>query len=332
MQTEQNIKTAMPSSLKNTGIISAFAVFLIFFLMLLGVKEASAHVKNALSVCVSSVIPNLFPLMVVSNMIALGSAGELVSRFAGGAVSRFFGVSRASAPAVLLGFLCGFPIGASVASKLYEKGLISKRELSRLLTFINNPSLAFVIYSVGGGMLGSVRIGLVIYISLVVSAVTAGLLSRCLMSVESVENDRYVTHPLPFSSLAVHSISSSISGILNVCAYTVFFSAALGIVSKLLTSLGLSFQLCAALFGFCELISGVKILTESSSTVFAILSSAAVCAWSGLSVMMQIVAVCRSSLGDEKISFAPMVLSKCFQATLCPILVYFLMKLTPFVI
>ena len=179
-------------------------------------------------------------------------------------------------------------------------------------------------------MLGSVRLGMIIYFSVLLSAAVAGVLAKYIMGSETFSENKSKVASLPFSELIVSSVSSSVTGILNVCAYAAFFSAFTGAVSHFLARFGAPFQLCAALFGVFELIGGVSILTESSSSLFAALSSAAVCSWSGISVLMQIISVCRRSLGNEKFSFTPMILSKCFQATLCPILVFLFIKLTHF--
>ena len=330
MQARVNIKKTALSESRGIEKGAALLLILLFIMMLIGSKEAAIYIKKTLSSCFYSVIPSVFPLMVMSNMMVRGGGGELVSRIAGGAISRVFGVSRHSAVAVILGFVCGFPIGAVAATGLYERGSIGKGELCHLLTFVNNPGAAFVIFALGGGMLGSVRMGLIIYFSVLLSAAVAGVIARHIMDGETFPESGNVAVSLPFSELIVSSVSSSVTGILNVCACAAFFSAFVGAVSHLLARLGAPFQLGAALFGIFELIGGVSILTESSSSLFAALSSAAICSWSGISVLMQIISVCRRSLGNERISFTPMILSKCFQATLSPILVFLFIKLTRF--
>ena len=55
---------------------------------------------------------------------------------------------------------------------------ITKKELSRLLTFINVPGAAFVICAVGEGMLSSKRLGIYIYLSVMLAAVTVGVAGR----------------------------------------------------------------------------------------------------------------------------------------------------------
>lgn len=46
---------------------------------------------------------------------------------------------------MIIGFLCGYPMGSKTVADLYTKNLISKQEASYLLSFCNNCSPAFII-------------------------------------------------------------------------------------------------------------------------------------------------------------------------------------------
>ena len=326
MQVSENIKARQRKWGTVTGLVAILALVALVF----GAKNAAGQVKSALELCITSVIPSVFPMAVMSNIISLGSGGELIGRLMGGAVGKIFGVSRPATSSVVLGFICGFPVGALTAANLYRRGTISKSELCRLLTFVSNPGAAFVIYAVGGSMLGSVTLGVVLYLSVILSAVIAGIASRLFMNTDDALSPTVSDPPLPLSRVIVPSVTNAVTGSLNVCAYAAFFSAVVGVLSVFLTRLGASFQLRAALFGFFELVGGVGILTRSGSGLFAILSTAAVCSWSGVSVLMQTVAVCRSAMGDGELSFLPMIISKLIQSALSPTLLFLMLKLTRF--
>lgn len=49
----------------------------------------------------------------------------------------------------LLGMLCGYPMGAKLASDMYESHKISRREAEYLTTFCNNASPSFIITYLG---------------------------------------------------------------------------------------------------------------------------------------------------------------------------------------
>lgn len=323
MQLRENI-TAERRDLFSAVLVNFSGILAVFLLgaLIFGAEGAAEQVKSSLSLCISTVIPSVFPLMAVSGILAGGSGGELLGSLFGGAVSRLFGISRNASSAVILGFICGFPIGASVAARLYERGAISKSEFSLLLTFINNPSASFVIYAVGGGILGSARLGVALYLCITASAVTVGAASRYFIKNASLDEIPPSLPSPPLSKLLVSSVSSAIKGSLNVCAYAAFFSATVGVLSSLLKRLGVSVTLRAATYGIFELVGGVRAFSLSLDGRASALAAVAVCSWSGVSVMMQIVSVCRSALGEESFSFAPMVISKLIQALLSPLLLF----------
>lgn len=58
--------------------------------------------------------------------------------------SHVFGTSPSGAYALLLGLLCGYPMGTKITSDLYGCGRISRREAEYLLTFTNHASPVFI--------------------------------------------------------------------------------------------------------------------------------------------------------------------------------------------
>lgn len=108
---------------------------------------------NGLNLWFQKMIPALFPFMVLSGiMIRMDLAGPCV-RFLMPILGRLFHTSPACIYGILVGFLCGFPMGAHTAAQLYESRQISKDEASFLLAFCNNIGpvyfLSFVIPTLG---------------------------------------------------------------------------------------------------------------------------------------------------------------------------------------
>ena len=140
------LKTKKGVKLGEVGMIFMSALSLV---LILKFPEVSIeYINRGLKLCVSTVIPSLFPFMVVSELIVAGGFAESVGAFFKKPARLLFGISGEGASAFLLGTLCGFPIGTRVAISLYERGRISREELSRLVCFSNNPSSAFVISAV----------------------------------------------------------------------------------------------------------------------------------------------------------------------------------------
>lgn len=118
-------------------------LLLIFLILLsaciLGNAPLSMHYAGiGLELWFRSMIPALLPFMILSGiMIRMGlteKAAMLVYPF----LRPFYRVRKNVVYAILLGFLCGFPMGARVTADLYSRKLLSKREAEYLLAFCNN--------------------------------------------------------------------------------------------------------------------------------------------------------------------------------------------------
>ena len=294
--------------------------------LLLFSRSPAENVRNSLSLCYKTVIPAVFPFMVISAFLIRTGAHKALGLFLGRPVKAIFGCSDNSVSAVILGFLCGFPIGASSAVALYDGGEISKSELERLLIFINNPGAAFVIGGVGLSIFNSAEIGRILYFSVLISSIAAGVVSRLFYRrtetaprfQSSVKNPKKAKLASAFTS----AISDSAVNMLTVCACVVFFSVPVGIIAEILEPLGFSPTLRALLSSFFEISGGCGTSSEISSPINALMICAFACSWSGLSVHLQIFSVCRG----RDLSFAPYLTSKLLQGLISPLLVFALSK------
>lgn len=83
-------------------------------------------------------IPTLLPFMILSGiMISMNLTARFV-RLLHPVLHFFYGTTPNGSYILLMGFLCGFPMGARIAGQLRRKGLISRKEAESLLAFCNN--------------------------------------------------------------------------------------------------------------------------------------------------------------------------------------------------
>lgn len=304
-------------------LLSALVWSLVIFCAIALSSEWAEQIRNGISLCITTVIPSVFPFMVISSMITeLGAERELGSVFS--LPSRIlFGTSKAAACAVFLGTVCGYPTGAISAASMCDSGELSRSEAERLLTFINVPSAAFVIGAVGENMLGSKKLGGAIYLSVLLSAVLSGVMGRLFFKqgTDSKQTIRSFIPDVPLSQAVTEAIWRSAKNMLNVSACVITFSAISGTLCSL-PAIAHTPQWLKALFsGFFEVSSGARAasLAEQSLSPFL---AAAICSWSGLSVHMQIISVCRG----RGISFLPFFISKAAQAILSPFLLGIILR------
>ena len=279
-------------------------------LLLFYTDSAVAAMRQGLLLCRDTVIPALFPFMVASEiLVGCGGAAAIGNVFSR-PVKRILGMPGAAACPVVLGALCGFPTGARAAAALYDTGVLSARQCTRLLTFINNPSSAYMISAVGASLLGSRRLGLLLWsVSLLCSFGTA-LVTRVLLPDDS---KGMTSAPQPVrmgAEVFTSAVSTAAQSMLAVCAYVLFFSAVLGALQSALAHLALPPAVSALLYGIVEMSGGIARAAEVANTAQAAMLCAALSCWSGLSVMCQIMTVCHG----RGFAFLPYLLAKATQA------------------
>ncbi len=289
-----------------------------FLLILCSTDAAIEYMKKGLVLCSAAVIPALFPFMVISELIVASGLGVRLSSFLARPMRRIFGVSEAGAAVYLLGALCGFPIGAKTAASMYDKGIIGKDELERLMIFSNNPGSAFVISAVGTALLGNKKLGILLYACVIVSSLVTGFSSKLFS-----KKNTYRSRPLVISNeLSVKAVTdavqSSALSMLSVCAYVVFFSAFVGCIGALLAPFSLPEEILACIFGFFELSSGVNAAASTGHRLASVVLCAFFLGWSGLSVHFQIMSVS----SGRNISFKPYFIAKAVQGVLCATLAW----------
>ena len=298
------------------GILTTLALICAAIALVAAPEEAMEGAQSGLSLCLNVIVPSLFPFFVLSSLVVdLGIAAKL-GRLLEPVMRPLFRVRGSCAGALVLGFIGGYPVGARTALQLYQQGLCTKTEAERLLAFCNNSGPAFILGVVGAGIFGDSRVGLLLYLTHAAASLVVGFLARFYKSSGSCSHacraKPIAMRPLPtaFTEAVTHAMQS----VLNICAFVIFFS----VVLRLLTAYGILSILAQllSLFGFepewarrlvaglLELSSGVSSL--SSGGKFSGLASMAafMLGWAGLSVHCQVLSFLADSGLSAKIYLA----------------------------
>lgn len=263
----------------------ALSGVLVLFLAEAGFVRAAA--AEALSLCAGSVIPALFPFLVVSSLLLSLGLGELLSPMLAGLMEPLFRVDGVGSSALLLGLVGGYPIGAKTAADLYRGGRLSRPEAERLLAFCNNSNPVFLISVLGVGVFGSVRAGVWLWLIHLLSALLTGLLFRNHGGpARRQAGGTAAFQAVSLSAAFVAAVRESLSGMLSVCAFVTFFY----VLARPLASLG--GWLGPVLVGLTELFSLTPLLRPDR---FGFILASAMAGWGGLSVLCQTAAVLEGS-------------------------------------
>ena len=234
--------------------------------------------KIGLALCAASIIPAVFPFMIISDLIVAYSPLHK-SGFLRRCFESLFGISAAGITAFISGIICGFPLGVKTAADLYLDGAISKEEAERLIGFSNNTGPAFIIAGIGASMRGSAREGALLYFSMIFSAVLVGIIFR-----KRLKNN-YTVEVIGKNTFSLtESIQNAASNTITVCSFIIFFSVVVGIISAAIKStLALSFIL-----PFVEIGNAASFLANAKiDSTLSLALTALAASFSGLSVHLQ---------------------------------------------
>lgn len=106
--------------------------------MLLESEMALELSLNGLNLWFQKMIPTLLPFMILSGILIRMNLSDSFARLFSPILRPLFGLSDACLYVLVVGFLCGFPMGARVTAESLRHGRITRREASLLLAFCNN--------------------------------------------------------------------------------------------------------------------------------------------------------------------------------------------------
>ena len=284
-----------------SGLIFPSFLILICLLSTTLSDELSGYVKSGMELAALVIIPSVFPFMILSDLIACTVDFSAMGRF-GCIFKRLFSVSSVALGATVIGMLAGFPIGARMVAELYRRGSISRRDAEVIAAVASTPSLAFTVSGVGAAMLGDVRLGVVLYLSVILSAVITGVFIRGDLS----QCGALPLRPRRFDLFA--SIESATRSSLGIIGVVTAFSVVAGLVRDFLGSLPAAFIL-----PFLELGGAASFI--ASASIDERLRVALIgfsLGFSGLSVHLQI----RGALADTDIGYRRFLFMKLAEGAL----------------
>lgn len=227
--------------------------------------DCLALALNGLNLWFERMIPTLFPFMVLSGiMIRMNLTGSFV-KILNPVLGRLFGLGPSCVYGIVIGFLCGFPMGAHVTAQLYGQNQISKKEAALLLAFCNNIGpvyfLSFVLPML------SLKEVLPFLIGMYGLPFLYGLFLRYVLYADQLPKKntaRTPNAPIPLMQALDESIFSSLYSIAKLGGYMIFFNLLFILPFLLAKALHLGQNLSSLLTGgmgcLLEITGGIGLL------------------------------------------------------------------------
>lgn len=175
-----------------------------------------------------TIVPSLLSVLIIFYIIMKTGAKNVLAKWFGIVSVKLFNLPKSTFPAIFLGLIGGYPTGALLTQELLVNDEIDDAQARKMLKFNFCGGCGFIITAVGFSHFGSTRIGIVLFLSNVISSVIIGILLS--MFEKKGDNDFLpYQNGLPLGDAIVQSVESAMKCILSITAFIVLFSAFKGV-------------------------------------------------------------------------------------------------------
>ncbi|MDZ4991492.1 sporulation integral membrane protein YlbJ [Clostridium perfringens] len=321
--------------IKSNIIFSLFLTLTVIYFIINPKLSMEASLAGA-KLFFNSVLPTMFPFMVICNMIINLDGIKLYSKILGPILCKPLGLSYPCSFALVASFLCGYPLGAKYSTDLYKKGIIEYDEFSRLINIASNIGPLFLLGAVGTSMLGNSTLGYLLLIPSYLSVFIMGIITKNKKREKKISlPNEGITESKSYYNLGEvikKSIEDASLNILVLCGYVIMFSVIISMVKALFISTGTLTSLSSLLnipedifnglfLGGIEVTNGCNIIASSNLSILSKLSLISfLSSFGGLSIIAQT----SSFFYKEKVSITKYFFYKVLQGIISFVLMFFI--------
>ena len=295
----------MKSSISKIKLLFCFFAMI---MLILDSKTAAHGASKGVTLCLYTVIPSIFPAMVISdymiNNLPSGKA-PILSR-----IFNVCGLPQDTSSLFLAGALGGYPIGARLLGLEYRTGKYSKAKAENALEFCSNAGPAFI-FGICGIFFSSVYDSIMLWIIHILSAILAGI---CLCTDADSTERNESCKKTPFAASLINCVKSM--GI--VCGWIIFFKVIIQFLDRWIFWI-LPSETYIVIAGILELINGITSLHQIENYKIRFIFCSVMLALGGLCVLMQTASVING------LSTAKYIRGKLLQAIFSALLSFFAM-------
>ncbi len=210
----------MNSKKRIIDIFGLLLTLLVIMFLLIWPEKISNGIAYGILICGNVLIPTLFPFTVLSLIL---TESNVIKKF--GNSSFLFALS-----VIFLSAIGGYPIGAKIIAESEDNGLISKDFANKLILVSINAGPAFVITAVGKKILGSEKLGILLFVAHILSTIILFFVLRPYKNQEVKHSENF---SLPFSDCFVNAVAKSSAAMIGICSYVILFSGIINLITEL---------------------------------------------------------------------------------------------------
>lgn len=147
--------------------------------------------------------------------------------------------------ALVMGIICGYPTGAKIVCDLRNRGICTKDEAERIISFTNNSGPLFIVGTVGISLFGDTRTGILLLLTHILACLSVGVCFHFWKAKQvSGQHDMLTQHKwvqgkrgnvVKFSNLGEvlsNSIMNAIKSVVMIGGFVVLFSVIVSILRQ----------------------------------------------------------------------------------------------------
>ncbi|MBQ9984433.1 MAG: hypothetical protein IJP29_07570 [Lachnospiraceae bacterium] len=235
-----------------TDVMKQSILMMILLILLLIFNDAViAGAQNGLLLWYQTLIPSLLPFILVTNALSeMNTYQQIASRFSMKNIGRFYELL-----AVVMGNLCGYPIGAKIINDFTMSQCLSPKRANELLAMASQASPMFLIGYVFRHFLEE-KLPLVIFLTAIYLPVCVYyFLFRTFSKNQSSGLVKHYMKKIPFRDTFMHSVEIMVT----IGVYVILFSILLSILLPLCSNHFVKLPLF-----FLEITTGIKLISDTS--------------------------------------------------------------------
>ena len=207
--------------------LSAFQTVILMFFSLIFIlfsKNARIGAYAGLKLALNTVTPSLLPLLIIFLTFMKSSANSVFIKIFGFLSRVLFNLPESSLSALVFGLVGGYPTGALLCDELFEAGEIDSNQAKRMMCFNFCGGCGFIITAVGSASFGNTKIGVMLFLSNVISSLIIGFALS--FKEKRIEKSTYsLTEYVPLGDALTLAAPKASQSVIVITAYIVLFSA-----------------------------------------------------------------------------------------------------------
>lgn len=248
--------------------------------LILDSATALKGAQDGLTLCISSIIPSIFPFLVLLGMLTPVLCGT-TPRFLR-PLARLLRIPQGSEGIFLTGIIGGYPTGAQSVYGAWKRGQLSKSDAQRMLAFCSNAGPSFLFGILGAKFSESWMLWVLWGIHILSAIIVAIILPGENRNQSSISPTRAVT--------LSKSLKNAVATMGSICGWVVLFRILIAFLDRWFLWL-LPSNMQIAVYGILELANGCCSADLIIGEGMRFILCSGMLAFGGLCVTMQTVSV-----------------------------------------